>query len=70
MEILIHPEGDTSVPPCAMMSESGCFDALDRQGPIDDSKQCIDDNLGKFILISEHERIKYPGLAHSSAGFS
>ena len=37
-DILMYPEGDTSVPPSAMMPKSGYFfDALDRQKPIDDA---------------------------------
>jgi len=37
-DILMYPEGDTSVPPSAMMPRTGYFfDALDRQKPIDDS---------------------------------
>ncbi len=55
-DILIHPGGDTSVPPCAMMPKSGYFfDALNRQESIDDSNLSIDDNLEEFTLISEHE---------------
>lgn len=55
-DILIYPEGDTSVPPCAMMPKSGYFfDALNRQKPIDDSTLRIEDNLEEFTFISDHE---------------
>ena len=55
-DILIYPEGDTSVPPCAMMPKSGYFfDALSRQEPIDDSKLKVEDNLEEFSLISDHD---------------
>lgn len=54
-DILIHPGGDTSVPPCAMMPKSGYFfDALNRQEPIDDSTLKIEDNLEEFTAISDH----------------
>jgi len=55
-DILIHPEGDTSVPPCAMMPRSGYFfDALNRQEPLDESKLNIEDNLEEFNSITDHE---------------
>ena len=55
-DILIHPEGDTSVPPCAVMPKSGYFfDALNRQEPIDDSTLKIEDNLEEFTAISDHD---------------
>ncbi len=55
-DILIHPEGDTSVPPSAMMPKTGYFfDALDRQSPIDDSTLKVEDNLEEFSRVTEHE---------------
>jgi len=55
-DMLIHPEGDTTVPPSAMMPKSGYFfDALDRQQPIDDSVLKVEDNLEEFALITEHD---------------
>ena len=55
-DILIYPEGDTSVSPCAMMPKSGYFfDALTRQEPIDDSKLKVEDNLEEFNLITDHD---------------
>ena len=55
-DILMYPEGDTSVPPSGMMPKSGYFfDALDRQQPIDDSTLKIEDNLEEFGLITEPE---------------
>lgn len=55
-DILIHPEGDTSVPPSAMMPKTGYFfDALDRQIPIDDSKLRVEDNLEEFGYVTEHD---------------
>ena len=55
-DILMYPEGDTSVPPSAMMPKSGYFfDALDRQEPIDDSTLKVEDNLEEFGHITEQD---------------
>jgi len=55
-DMLIHPEGDTSVPPSAMMPKTGFFfDALDRQQPIDDATLKVEDNLEEFGFITDHD---------------
>jgi hypothetical protein len=55
-DILLYPEGDTSVSPSAMMPKSGYFfDALDRQMPIEDSKLSLEDNLEEFGFVTEHD---------------
>ena len=55
-DILMYPEGDTSVPPSGMMPKSGYFfDALDRQQPIDDSTLKIEDNLEEFGPVTQPE---------------
>lgn len=55
-DILMYPEGDTSVPPSGMMPKSGYFfDALDRQQPIDDSTLKVEDNLEEFTHITVPE---------------
>jgi hypothetical protein len=55
-DILMYPEGDTSVPPSGMMPKSGYFfDALDRQKPIDDSKLKVEDNLEEFTYVTGHD---------------
>jgi len=55
-DMLIYPEGDTSVPPSAMMPRTGYFfDALDRQKPFDDSTLRVEDNLEEFSRINEHD---------------
>ena len=55
-DILMYPEGDTSVPPSGMMPKSGYFfDALDRQKPIDDATLKVEDNLEEFGYITEPE---------------
>ncbi|MGC1391984.1 MAG: uroporphyrinogen decarboxylase family protein [Bacteroidales bacterium] len=57
-DILMYPEGDTSVPPSSMMPKTGYFfDALDRQQPIDDLKLKVEDNLEEFGHIAESELI-------------
>jgi len=54
--LLIYPEGDFSVAACAKMPVKGFFfDALNRQGPIDESKLDVNDNLEEFGLISEED---------------
>jgi hypothetical protein len=58
-DILMYPEGDTSVPPSAMMPRTGYFfDALDRQKPVDDSTLKLEDNLEEFGPVSA-EDLKY-----------
>ncbi len=55
-DMLIHPEGDTSVPASAMMPKTGFFfDALDRQQPIDDATLKVEDNLEEFGFITDHD---------------
>jgi Uroporphyrinogen decarboxylase (URO-D) len=55
-DILMYPEGDTSVPPSGMMPKTGYFfDALDRQQPIDDSTLKVEDNLEEFGHVTEQE---------------
>jgi hypothetical protein len=55
-DILMYPEGDTSVPPCAMMPKTGYFfDALDRQQPVDDSKLNVEDNLEEFGHVTQQD---------------
>jgi len=58
-DILMYPEGDTSVPPSGKMPKTGYFfDALNRQQPIDESNLKVEDNLEEFKLITEQE-LKY-----------
>jgi hypothetical protein len=52
--LLLYPEGDMSVDPCAKMPAAGYFfDAIIRQEPIDDSALNPEDNLEEFGYISE-----------------
>lgn len=53
-EILMYPEGDRSSPPSGRMPKGGFyFDSIVRQGPIDDAKLNVEDNLQEFGPISE-----------------
>jgi hypothetical protein len=55
-DILMYPEGDTSLAPSAMMPKSGYFfDAIERQEPIDESSLNIEDNLEEFGYITKHD---------------
>jgi hypothetical protein len=54
--VFIYPEGDTSVPPSARMPKNGFyFEAIKRQGPIDDERLNVEDNLEEFVTISNEE---------------
>ena len=65
-DILMYPEGDTLVTPCAMMPKTGYFfDAVDRQKPIDDSKLNVEDNLEEFTRITGEELKYWERLADS-----
>jgi hypothetical protein len=53
-DILMYPEGDISVRASAMMPKSGYFfDALERQGPINE-ETLLEDNLEEFGQITEN----------------
>jgi hypothetical protein len=63
-DILIYPEGDTNVPPSAMMPGTGFFfDALDRQKPVDDSKLVVEDNLEEFTAVTDQDLAYWKGQA-------
>lgn len=54
--VYMHPEGDTNVPPSGHMPKGGYFfDAIVRQGPIDEEKLDVRDNLEEFKSLSEEE---------------
>ena len=55
-DMLIHPEGDTSVPPSGMMPKTGYFfDAIERGGPVDDSMLKLEDNLEEFGRVTDND---------------
>lgn len=67
----IHPEGDTSVGPCAHMPEGAYFfDAVIRQQPIDEAKLDPADNCEEFGPLSDadlaHFRARRQWLAERS----
>ena len=65
-DIMIHAEGDTSVPPSAMMPKTGYFfDALNRQEPVDDSRLKVEDNLEEFTRLKDHDIKYWKGQAQS-----
>jgi hypothetical protein len=55
-DLLIFPEGDTSVLPSAKMPKASFFfDAIIRQEPIDDSNLNVEDNLEEFGNTSDED---------------
>ncbi len=55
-DLMIHPEGDLSVPPSGRMPTAGYFfDAVIRQEPIDDENLNVEDNLEEFGLITQQD---------------
>jgi hypothetical protein len=53
---LMHPEGDTTAPPCAWMPRDAFFfDALNRQQPLDESRLDPADNCEEMDVISDEE---------------
>ena len=55
-DLLMYPEGDTSIPPCAKMPKASYFfDAINRQEPIVEEELNIENNLEEFGLISNEE---------------
>jgi len=64
----IYPEGDTSVPPSGHMPKDGFyFDALCRQGPLDDSKLDPADNLEEFGPLGDDELQQLAAVARRAA---
>ena len=55
-DLLIYPEGDTSVSPSGRMPVGGAFfDSIIRQEPIDDSALDPEDNLEEFGVATEED---------------
>jgi len=58
-DLLIYPQGDTSVPPSGRMPVSGYFfDTIIRQSPIDESKLDPEDNLEEYGHVTD-ETLEY-----------
>jgi Uroporphyrinogen decarboxylase (URO-D) len=67
-DTLIHPLGDTSLPPSSRMPNSGYFfDPIIRQGPIDDDHLDPVDNLEEHVPISDDELAYLEGRARRAA---
>ena len=65
-DIFIHPEGDVSAPPSAMMPKTGyVFDAVNRQEPVDDSNLNVEDNLEEFGKITDHDLLYWKTMTDS-----
>lgn len=59
-DIFMYPEGDKSVPPSGRMPKNGWyFDAIIRQGPIDDDNLNPEDNMEEFKPISDEDLAYY-----------
>jgi len=55
-DLLVFPEGDTTVPPSGKMPKASYFfDAIIRQPEIDENKLEVQDNLEEFSEISEED---------------
>jgi len=55
-DILMYPEGDTTVPPCAKMPASGYFfDSIRRQGPVIEEQLDPLDNCEEFGILSDED---------------
>lgn len=69
-DLLMYPEGDTSVPPCAKMPKTGYFfDAIIRQDPVIEEELDIENNLQEFGLISDSD-LEYWRVEVDKAYFS
>lgn len=59
-DLLMYPEGDRSVPPCARMPKGSYFwDAVRRQGPIEEAALDYRDNCQEFGLLSEADIVHF-----------
>lgn len=64
----IYPDGDTTVPPSGHMPKGGFyFDAVRRQGPIDEAKLDPADNLEEFGPLSQADVDHYVRQAKTAA---
>jgi hypothetical protein len=55
-DILIYPEGDTTVPASGRMPRGGhFFDSIIRQEPIDEEKLNPEDNMEEFIPVNQED---------------
>lgn len=67
-DLLIYPEGDTSVAPSGRMPKGGWFfDAIIRQDPIDEDRLDPEDNLEEFKPLSTDDLAWYRDAARAAA---
>jgi hypothetical protein len=72
-DLLMYPEGDTTVPPCAKMPREGFFfDAISRQEEFTDEDLDPRWNLEEFSLLSErdleHLRVQAEAISRANMG--
>lgn len=68
-DLLIHPEGDTSIPAGAKMPKAGYFfDAIIRQQPIDEASLNPEDNLEEFKPFTDEDLDYWKQQALKAAG--
>lgn len=61
---MMHPEGDTSVPPSAWMpKDTFFFDSVNRQGPLDEAVMDPADNCEEMEVVSDAEVTHFAQLA-------
>ncbi len=66
-DVLMYPEGDTTVPPCAVMPKhSYFFDPLCRQPPLDENQLNPEDNCEEFGLLTDADLSHYRQAAHQA----
>jgi len=66
-DLLMYPEGDTSVPPCARMPRGGYFfDAISRQEPVVEAELDPRHNLEEFTLLSAQDLAHLRGQAETA----
>jgi uroporphyrinogen-III decarboxylase len=72
-DMLMHPQGDTNVPACAVMPKTGYFfDAVNRQGPIKEEELDPADNCEEFSILSDADVQYYAdraGQLHSQTDY-
>jgi hypothetical protein len=55
-DLIVYPEGDTTVPPSGKMPKSSFFfDSIIRQTPFDENQLNVEDNLEEFNVYSDEE---------------
>ncbi len=73
LDVFIHPEGDTTIPPSACMHKKDYFfEAISRQKPIVEEELKVEDNLEEFGVITdkelEHWRVEVDKAYYSGKG--